>query len=376
MICKPRYIALIVCAFAVLSANAQQFKSIYLEQIFEKLPTNIQQQRGGTIGGFQVEVESDYSGVISEMGLKLPIFEGDTTLITSFAQRFFLDLMTATNAQDIENVLDRNKCKLYLNGAEYQKGPFWSLKHGLSILNECSSFDVRRDSLVYKLKWATAQNTLSLDFPANIQILMGRDKLELERGIKSIMMREYPVPIDSILSDSSRYKKSGSVYSLKGDSFLVDSLNSSTYYVRGHEGEFEPIHNPYLPAETMANLFLRSTSGGATTKLLVEQRMYGNDVRTFDVTLDNFRGYCKEHNLKVYIGFENITDQRIEATVTLFSSEYNYIHLLYVVTDISSLFNLKDSFIAARLYSYIPFDNVTELFDNYNESPKKMILYE
>ncbi len=358
------YLLLTICVFALYSANAQMFKSVYLESIYDNLPETIKDSGEGVIGGFNVDIEYDSDGVISQMGVDLPIFDQDTTLISSFSERFFLDLLLATREHDRKNVLDRSKCKLYFNGAEYQKGPFWSLSSGLRTLKECRSFDVKRDSLSLSMRWSDGSNTLDLTIPANIQIITGLDKPELESGLERLMLSHTNKNVRYAESNVSKYTAFGDdLYLNIGKNFLIDSLTNTTYYTKNKRGKFEVIYNPDRLAESFANLFLCSTKESEKTKLRIEQHMYGRNTRGFEVTIGTFHSFCKANGLEVYVGFERIEQSEVEASIILHNREYNYIHLLHIISNVDSMFSSKEQSLEARMFAYIPFDNVAELFE-------------
>ncbi|MFI3282150.1 MAG: hypothetical protein SNG10_01305 [Rikenellaceae bacterium] len=371
-----KLILIIVCAFAVYTAKAQQCEYRYLESIYEKLPSAIKTEGGGDISGFSVEMTYNGDGVVSTLGVRLPIFDGDSTLVSQFAKRYFLDLILTKSDLDIKNVLDRNKSKLYFNGAEYQVGPYWNLHNGLSILNRSVSYEMKRDSLEYRLVWKDSDNSiLALKFPANIQILTGRDKLELESEIESLFTKDFEAKdISEILNTDSLYTKLESgVYAKIGESFLIDSMSSTTYYTRKKANKYEFVYSPDMLGYSLVNLLLRYTKYGDKTTINVEQRMYGNSVKTFKITTNSLREFCETNGFDPYIGVESCSDDRVEATVILHNKELNYIHMFHVATDVNSLFGSKDSFISARLFSYIPFDNVADIFDEYKNETKEKI---
>ncbi|MFR9591083.1 MAG: hypothetical protein SNG27_01650 [Rikenellaceae bacterium] len=367
-----------VCAFAFLYANAQLCENIYLASIFEKLPYDIKSNGEGEIDGFRVKVEYNPYGVVSTVGVKLPIFEGDTTIISSFVERFFLDLILAQRDLDIKNVLDHSRSKLYFNGAEYQKGPYWNLSNGLSILNRTILFDMRRDSLEYSLEWGDGNNsTLALKFPANIQILTGKDKSELENGIEAQFVKCSEINNPKFESEEEeKYSKLKSgLFARNGVSFLLDSISSTTYYTRKRSNSYEVVYTPDMIAPSLSNLLLMRSEFGDETIIQVEQRMYGNSIKSFEITTNTLRRFCEANELKTYVGVEKVNGDKIEATVLLHNAELNYLHMLHVITDISSLFSSDRKFMSARLFSYIPFDNVTDLFEEYKEPKEKRKLW-
>lgn len=357
------YALLIVCVFASFGANAQQFSSALLQTIYEKLPATSSDSL--RVKGFEVGVERTNKGVISELGVRIPIMSGDSTLVGNFIRRTLLDIITAEKGRDLMNVLDRNKCKLYLNDAEYQEGPFWELERGVAIATDCSSFDLRRDSLAYSVFWGRENgDKLKMTFPANIQILTGMDKVEMELALADILFAPYPAVQDEVVQDSALYTKQGSLYVKEDKSFLIEDMTNTTYYSkRWLTGHFDLVYSPDYVAETLMNLFLVSSEYGASTNLYLQHNVYGNKTLEYELTLDDFLAYCRANNFELYAGAEEVTKEEIKATVIAYSKEANFIHLLYVSTDIGAIFSTQKRVISAYLYTYISYDNVANLFD-------------
>ncbi|MFR9546058.1 MAG: hypothetical protein SNJ29_10835 [Rikenellaceae bacterium] len=366
-----------ICASVLYNINAQICENNYIESIYEKLPPAVKLCGEGVVKGFKVDIQQNQRGVITTLGINMPILEGDSTLVGLFIRRYFLDLILADKEIDIKNVLDRNKSKLFYNGAEYQKGPYWSLPNGLSLLNQCVSFNMNRDSLHYKVQWRdSANNTLALNFPANVQIITGKDKSELESEIESLFVRHRDtMSVGSISSDASLYKETkDGVYAKDGESFLLSEMTNTTYYTKNDRGNFEVIYSPDMLAPSLLNILLLRTEQGDKTTIKVEQRMYGNEIKTFDISTNTLRSFCETNGFNSYIGVESVAEDKIEATLLLHNAELNYLHMFHVATNVNSLFGTEDKFMSARLFSYIPFDNISDLFKEYIDSKEKIKL--
>lgn len=372
-----KYLLLIVCAFAICEVKAQQCEYLYLESIYEKLPTEIKDNKGGSLSGFTVEVGCNSQGIVSQLGVNIPIFDGDSTLISSFVERYFLDLILAKTDQDIENVLDRSKSKLFYNNAEYQIGPYWKLSEGLPLLNSSVSFNMRRDSLEYRLVWKDeANNSLGLDFPANVQILTGKDKTELENSIEDLFSQSSVItnPITIPVADSLYAQIKGKLYEIKGESFIVDSMSNTTYYTRKKAKQYEPVYTPDMLAMSLVNLLLLESEYGDQTAIRISQSLYGNQTKSFDITTNTLRDFCLINGLDTYVGVEKNEEKLTEVTVILHNRELNYVHLLHIAANVDSIFGSGEKYMDARLYSYIPADNISNIFGEYKETKEKIKL--
>jgi predicted nucleic acid-binding Zn finger protein len=105
--------------------------------------------------------------------------------------------------------------------------------------------------------------------------------------------------------------------------------------------------------------------------MTVRQRMYGNREKQYQLSLSDFFCYLKD-DFDAYVGIEKCTPEELNFTVMYRSKYYNCYHLLYVQTAPENIFDRKER-LQATLHTYIPNQNIKNLYGEYIENDKRHI---
>ncbi len=256
MTVRKKIVAIMTLAFISPGAIAQQFDCRYVESLYKDVPAQLIEIDSCLLNGFRVKVDS-LDGIVTNVGVKIPNIENlSDSLLESFAERKLLEVMLAKSQHDLINVLDYSKAKLFLNGADYIKGPFWDLKEGLNVVKENETMLIYRDSLNYSIQWGKNDDKFAINFPANIQAVTSKDKAELENELAGLLISDCDLKQDAVSVDVTSFeKREDNVYATKGDCFILDNITNSTYFRKDKQGHYELIYSPDQIAETFANLF-------------------------------------------------------------------------------------------------------------------------
>ncbi len=358
------------CAISTVKAESVTFATEQIEAIYQELPKSADGNVVDSIDLFKLRVTKS-DDVISDLGVCIDQLEYLSLQIKSFVERKMLELLLAKNTEEVKRALDHSKCRLLYNGADYHNGPFWNLSDGVKVLQNSTEIASRNDDKYYYLDVKDAKNTLSIIFPANIQIVMGKNKMELEMAFEDLLCFDYDVDIYKRPETNNKFSPIDELY-VNTKNFLYDeAINDVTYYSFNGVG-YEPIFSFEYAVESFTNLFHFANEYTGRIDLDIRHRLYGNKTNEFTVSLDKLITYCQVNGMDVYVGIEGRDGNMLESTILLDNKKLKYLHVLHVKSDISTLFKttkMVDSRgkMLVNLYTYVPTDNIENLFgdDNY-----------
>lgn len=348
---------MIVCAAIV--AHTQPANYGQLDAIYQKLPQSIKEKNGGMIYDCPIYIEGAINN-IRDLGMQIMPTDS-LSPINQFVNRKFLELALSKDPKEVVQILNQCKAELILNGEDFERGALWQLPQAYKIINKNEKLSILRDSLRYCLQWDKGKEYLRFTFPANIQIVSGKDKRELEHELSMIMRHAHS---NSYQKNEAKemVKKDKRIYYSKGNYLFIKEMSSNCYFTKDREKEFELIFSPDYLAESFSNLFLQPIETALKTTIVIEQQMYGNEKKKFNLSLDQFHNYLKTHHMETYVGIEVASKDSIDATIIMYNKDLNYYHMLYAKSTPELLFNSSKPTVMAKLYSYIPADNILTLY--------------
>jgi len=280
----------------------------------------------------------------------------------NFIERIMLELLLQKSQADLKSKLQEYKINLQRNGVEYGKNQFTSLSSVLDEIQSPTQFGIRKDS-VYTAVWEFGNNDLfSLSFPASRELIFGTDKTESDQNIGESFVNDDNCEFTSIndlvaASELSRIEGTD-LYLRKGIAFLNEQINSNCYYQRS-DNVYQPTFDAAYPVHSLANLFITKRPS-SNLSLKITHRMYGGFTPEFTIPLDKF--FCLfDAGFSIYCILQRTTNNKIQVSVVLHNSEFNYIHLLRVQTTTEQLF-AENGILPADFYTNIPQHNLKSLF--------------
>lgn len=225
----------------------------------------------------------------------------------------------------------------------------------------------------YEAYWTdtTGVVLLSLQFPINYELLLGKPKVDIEKEFRAdieampdefVPLRPTPelVPSDS-LTDV--------LVPAHAEFYYAESLNTSTYYTVA-EGDTIPVFSPDEKWSAAANLFHGVIEDCGTYKLHFTQQMYGFVQQTFMVSLTQWFNYCRANKLTVYFGIEEERTDGLKALLIARNVDLGYNHMLSIVIPDDFVLR-RDCVLKAMLNAYIPTNNVKQLYSEQNKHQEK-----
>lgn len=360
-------------AFAALTCAATPFYSPRLSRIAKAiklvLPDCMEPNANiDSVGSYRnkvLRIRTNALGDVCHIGYKLfpdELFAANGgSPIFAFLERYFLELdlgldgKTAVQRMDVDQVV-LTKGTLGLMSAVNEQCPF-------------SIEEVKRR--MYRITWTVRQKQLSLTFPADCQLLTGCNAIQLEAIIKRDVPRFQPERSEVILQDWTKAKKSVSheLQIWDNGTYLSESIYSKLYFAT-LDGKQMLYNSPRNVSVSVGNIMQTGIScTPLPMNLLIDK--YGYKVDTLRVLLPQFLAYCHAEGCKVFIGVKTIAKDSLSGTLFIYNEKMAYNHVLSFIFPIEILSG-RQGVIKARLYGYIPLQNVTEKFFNpYKKKIKK-----
>lgn len=359
---------IVLCVWAASSLAATHFGSSRLDKIATavrmKVPDTMKPLANvdtlATYGGRRLRVRTDQLGDVSHVGYKLfsdqliqsygysPVFD--------FLERYLLELDLGLDGKTPQQRMDVDRVMI-------TKGTMAMLKQ----ISEDTPFGIEYvKRRLYRVTWSIKGKPLVLSFQADCQLLVGCDALQLEQRVTRNMPRQSkePRPMAAMLEDWSKAKisKADSLQILDGGDYLSNQIVRMLYMVDGTEDR------PYVSTKNVSisvnNIMQTGFFPSIPMDIVLDK--YGYKVDTLHVTLRQFLAYCESEHGKIYMGIKKVSKTELLGTLFILNEQMAYNHVLSFEFPLGIL-QEKPLPIKARLYAYIPLQNVTEKFFNQHQ---------
>ena len=212
---------------------------------------------------------------------------------------------------------------------------------------------------------------VEITFPADCQLLIGANAVELENMMKRDINRIMPLTSNDIITDWTHVKttRSQGHIIVEGGKYLSNQIRGDIYLQDIH-GKKQLICNRKNARNSITNIML---TGQFQRVIPMHLRIdkYGYKAEETDITLQQFIDYCKNEGCKLYFGIKTMNEKTLTGTLFAYNEKMAYNHVLSVSIPLNIL-DGKEEKINATVYAYIPLQNVTEKFftqDIHEEAP-------
>jgi hypothetical protein len=364
------YLFFLFCAFAL---QAQSYSSRKLAEIGELFPISYLPPADSVficrqiIKGKSFVVKYNDKKEIEHLGISL--FSPETKKminlpVCNFIERMMLELVLQKTTSNIKWKLMHYGISLEKNGIEYGRQGFASLTRVLADIQYPTRFAINKDS-VYTALWEFGSGELlSMSFPASRELIFGTDKKESDESIGELFVNndcgEISNESDSISEQNVALISGTDLYLRKGSIFMINKINSDTYYQRSN-GSYTIAFDSVYPRESLANLFLAKTID-TSLSLNITHRMYGEFTPEFTIPLNKFICLFNKGFTSYCVLYKPDFD-KVQIALILHNADFNYIHLARIKTTKKQIFQ-KEGVLSVDLYTNIPLHNVKNLFNN------------
>ena len=340
----------IIGVLSVLMAEAQTtFRTSELKRLASELKIDVDQLQEGynypTADGLNLTVHMQ-NGMIDHIGLHLfseEIRKMDRSSVFDFLERYFLQLKYPPMVKTAAMMIRDDEFRF----------EYGSMKT-LTELRPSDNFSYQYDKRRYQVEWQRdVHQLLSVSFPVEYQLISGENKIEAESHILSDIQQTVAVNDSALTANNT------------AETYIMKEFSNRLYFM----GK-KLVSSGRYPAETAANMML-STEAKGDYCLNITQLSYGFKKSVIEVGLKQWITFCRNNGCKLYFGTENVDKKgNIEAVIIAANTAENYNHVLTVSIP-AKVIALKQGTIEARLYPYIPTQNVQTLFGAYRKSNPK-----
>lgn len=319
--------------------------------------------------GYPVVVESDTGKVIRHVGLSL--FSNDMKKevkpqdadIMRFIERYVLDMMSQHDARLVDKMADD---KVY-----FRKGNLTELANQARQL----TFSLTKHPNYYEAIWSHNGNTaIDMVFPPKAELLQGATLVELQDAFKGLIQSaSTKVLPEKTWEENELTKKDGGLWLTPQTHYVIAELNNALTLEK-KQGKFHPVFDAEHKEASALNLALGAVCD-KNFKLVIEQTLYGFKTVQYTATLNQWLNYCAQNRLRLYASVEEVREDGLKLFVLAENPNLGYNHVMSLVIPTEFCENPK-TVLKATLTTYIPTDNVKNLYQNYKAKQKKSINYE
>ena len=302
-----------------------------------------------------IRVRTNAYGEVSHIGYKIfdnAIVEAyESKAILNFIERYVLELdlrLDGRTPADRMN-LDKVVC------SQGSINMFAKIKTDTPFTLE------ERERRMYRLKWSLKGKDLCLTIPADYQLLLGANAIELEDIFENEVKRTVSRSADDIIDELGRVdvSKDGNFLVAQSDKYLSEMIRSDIYLIENN-GKIEPLIDARNPLQSIRNIMLTGFFY-KDIPLSMTLNRYGYKSSKSDITLQQFVTHCLNDGCKLYFGVKERTEYCVKGTLFALNKANAYNHMLSVEFPVSVL-NEGSGSVKGTAYVYIPLQNITEIF--------------
>ena len=208
---------------------------------------------------------------------------------------------------------------------------------------------VNYDDSGFRFVWSVAGNTIKLKFRADINLVRGMNKSELEAEFLKKLNENIRIKSLNVTKQNALPVSDG-LYVVRGQKFVSDEFHSDIYLIKNDSRAYVPVFDSAYFAESFSNLFIINFYHDIfmnTTLVLfkskVDKQLKVNKVNTLLM-----------QDCRAFIGLSSVAPEKIQATIFYYNPVYGYVHMLVVQTTKKEFFNCDNGTIKGDLYLYIP----------------------
>lgn len=222
------------------------------------------------------------------------------------------------------------------------------------------------DGSHYHLSWNLSdESDLRISIPVNYEIISTASRGELERNFISDLREHkssgtFIQPPDSL----QLQKQDDGLYLLKGDRYILSSINNNSYYQLTEEQEFKLVSDTTNITATLCNLFCAGDTISRDWDLHILFNLHESVHDTLSLSVINFTDYLKSSGCTIFWGNEGTEATKVLGSVFAYCPEGGYNHIFKV-----SYMPQNDHHLSCIASLFVPTTNIRDLHIQYK--PKK-----
>lgn len=212
----------------------------------------------------------------------------------------------------------------------------------------------------YSLEWKNAIDSGSVVFPADWQLLSGRDMEENESRLP-VEIAKHNILWKASLPDTASLTQDGQgLFVQDGGYYYIKTLACAQFY-RYEKDSLKLVDGPSNVSAYTANLFT-GTGLHNDFVLNIKMRVFGLKSTYFKVPLNQWLSFCLAKGCKPYWGIISVSEDLVEGELIMRNADLGYNHVMRIWMP-TELLHKGSGEIQTRLVPYVPTHNLSYLFD-------------
>lgn len=330
-------------------------KSLQLE-LPDSMGENVDNDSTWHFSGKPLRVRTNVYGDVSHIGYKL----FDSQWAAAYAARPLLDFL---ERYALELDVPRKGVD---KAEEAARKPVTFVKGNLSMLRNrtpqtnCVINEVERRR--YTVEWEEGNQQVCLIVPADYQLFMGADAVELEqifeRDVKR-MKAELPGAALPVSWEDGNRSRADSILIVSKGCYLSDQIRSDLYLYATPQDTLL-LADTLRPVQTVNNILLTGYFDREIPLQLTVDK-YGYLKSEMEIALQQLLAYCRMENCMLFLGIKNRTSDLLSVTLFAVNMKMAYSHTISLEFPFGILRGTQEK-IKGRIYVYTPLQNITEKF--------------
>ncbi|MBO6144711.1 MAG: hypothetical protein J6O54_05605 [Prevotella sp.] len=273
--------------------------------------------------------------------------------IFRFVERYLLELDLRLDEVGMQE-------RMHIDQVTLVKGSLDVLRQVTPQTNIALNFEEIKRKM-FRLTFTLDKNEVVLTIPADRQLLLGANSIELEQMVLRDLPRMMSLTGENMIQDWSgaSVSSAGKTLIVKGGIYMSNAIRGDLY-LTVKRGKRQLICSPSSATRSISNIML---TGIFPKELPVkfELNEYSNKRDTLDVTLQQWIAYGKGEQCKFYFGVRSRTKDVLKGTLFAYNEKLAYTHMLTVDFPLDILKG-ADTPIRATAYVYIPLQHIADDF--------------
>lgn len=360
-----RIIFIVLCAYAV-NGYCQMYESALLRQIGTSLSLNdiyAPSMRDTSLfvqyHNHPVRIDIDSNHIITHIGYSIfpDSLELYSHIIERFIERYSLELTLHSIHKKSANQKMRD------DNVRFKVGTYADLLR-IDWKDPTQTVSLEATDKYYSFTIYNKRGiTTSFEFPKDVQLIRGKDKVEIDKGLfmaSNWNSCKHVCYIDTTMLQSiplAPFKI------IRGNYYLSDQL-TNTIFVNKFSTGYGLLDSPRTyPKQTLQNIMLYGSD--YDINLRIEHHRYGYSRVADTIPLNVWINLAYEDGCIPYWGIERIDADTIYGSYIWVNESLGYIHILFVEFPRQILLGRNDV-VNCSLHSFVRMSNVTSLFYNTN----------
>ncbi len=236
----------------------------------------------------------------------------------------------------------------------------WNTLLKISAETPCSvSID---DGSHYHLAWNLSDGSdLRISIPVNYEIISTASRGELEKNlISDLRVHKSSVTFVQAPDSLQLQKQEDGLYLLKGDRYILSSINNNSYFQLTEDQEFKLVSDTTNITATLSNIFCAGDTISRDWDLHILFNLHESLQDTLSISVIDFTDYLKSSGCSIFWGNEGTDDTKVLGSVFAYCPEGGYNHIFKV-----SYSPQNDHHLSCIASLFVPTTNIRDLHMQY-----------